>query len=568
MPPYDDTLEEIKNSIDIVELISEYVHLKKAGQNWKGVCPFHTEKTPSFMVSPAKQIFHCFGCGAGGDIFTFLTRYETLTFPEALNILAKRAGVTLKASPKSAARAGEKEVIVNMHRDASEFFRQNLPRNPKAAAYLKDRGVDKENLDAFALGFAPKSWNALLNYLSQKGYKPEMIKKAGLAVQGNKGHYDTFRERIMFPIYDLKGDIVAFGGRSIDGSEPKYLNSPETPIFHKSRVLYGLNRAKKSIKETGRALFMEGYLDVIAAHMFGFSNAVAALGTSLTPDHGKLIKRFVEDVVIAFDSDQAGIKAAKRAAAILLECGLEVKILSVPENEDPDSFLRKNGKEAFGALLKDSAHVIDYFVKYGGKKHIVADEVFEVVAKMPNEILQEEYITRLADRIDVDEHRVRERFRKKLNQFKPGYRVQKPQAVSRPGQKPQNEVYLIQLLLQMPDRVKDVSEMLSDDDFKDGTLRSIYRKIVGGAVNLNDLLQKCEGEEKDVLSGISISPELADPEKVLSDCIRWMNKNKRETLMRELERKVKEAQAKKDHALQKKLQTELMELIRSNKRPE
>ena len=568
MPPYDDTLEEIKNSIDIVELISEYVHLKKAGQNWKGLCPFHTEKTPSFMVSPAKQIFHCFGCGAGGDIFTFLTRYETLTFPEALNMLAKKAGVTLKVSKRSAAQAGEKEVLINMHRDASDFFRQNLARNPKAAAYLRDRGIDKENLDAFAVGFAPKSWNALLNHLTRKGYKPEAIKTAGLAVQGNKGHYDTFRERIMFPIYDLKGDVIAFGGRSIDGSEPKYLNSPETPIFNKRRVLYGLNRAKDSIKKNGSALFMEGYLDVIAAHMFGFPNAVAALGTALTPDHGKLIKRFVEDVVIVFDSDQAGIKAAKTAAGILLECGLEVNILSVPDNEDPDSFLRKKGREAFNALLKNPSHVTDFFVKHGGKKHIVADEVFEVVAKMPNEILQEEYITKLADRIDVDEHRVRERFRKKRTQFKSGYRGQQPQTGTSPRQRPQNEIYLIQLLLQMPERVKDISEMISDNDFKDGTLRTMYRKIIEGATDLNDLLLKCEEEEKDVLSGISLSPELEDPEKVLSDCIRWINKSKRGMLERELQRKMKEAEAKKDLELLKQLQAEFQELLRTGKQLE
>ena len=568
MPSYDDTLEEIKNSIDIVELISEYVHLKKAGQNWKGLCPFHTEKTPSFMVSPSKQIFHCFGCGAGGDIFTFLTRYETLTFPEALNVLAKKAGVTLKVSRKSAAQAGEKEVLINMHRDASDFFRQNLTRNPKASAYLMDRGIDKENLDAFAVGFAPKSWNALLNYLTRKGYKPEAIKTAGLAVQGNKGHYDTFRERIMFPIYDLKGDVVAFGGRSIDGSEPKYLNSPETLIFNKRRVLYGLNRAKDFIKKNGNALFMEGYLDVIAAHMFGFSNAVAALGTALTPDHGKLIKRFVEDVVIVFDSDQAGIKASKKAAGILLESGLEVKILSVPDNEDPDSFLRKKGKEAFDALLKAPSHVIDFFVKHGGKKHIVADEVFEVVAKMPNEILQEEYITRLADRIDVDEQRVRERFRKKRTQLKSGYRGQQPQAVTRPGQRPQNEMYLIQLLLQMPDRVKDISGMVSDNDFKDGTLRSIYRKITEGCTDLNDLLLKCEGEEKDVLSGISLSPELEDPEKVLADCIQWIKDNKREMLKRELQVEIKEAEGKKDLELLKQLQTKFQELLRTGKQSE
>jgi len=377
----------------------------------------------------------------------------------------------------------------------------------------------------------------------------------------------------MFPIHDLKGDVIAFGGRSIDGSEPKYLNSPETPIFNKRRILYGLNRAKDSIKKNGSALFMEGYLDVIAAHMFGFSNAVAALGTALTEDHGKLIKRFVEDVVVVFDSDSAGIKAAKKAAAVLLESGLEVKILSVPENEDPDSFLRQKGRDAFEELLRAPTHVIDFFVKHGGKKHIVADEVFEVVAKMPNEILQEEYITRLADRIDVDEQRVRERFRKKRTQLKSGPRMQQPQTVHRPRQIPRDEIYLIQLLLQMPDRVKDISEKISDNDFKDGTLRSIYRKIIEGPTDFNALLLKCEGEEKDVLSGLSLSEELEsevleNPEKGLSDCIRRINEGKRRILKRELQAKIKEAQSKKDIGLQNKLLAELQKLLGSGKHPE
>ncbi len=563
MPSHDSTLEEIKGRIDIVEMISDYVHLKKSGQNWKGLCPFHTEKTPSFMVSPAKQIFHCFGCGSGGDIFTFLTKYESLTFPEALSMLAKRAGVTLKVSQKSAVQAGEKETLLNMHKDAADFFRQSLTANGKAAAYLKDRGIDRKSLDDFGIGYSPKSWNGLLNHLSRKGYKPEMIKKSGLVVQGNKGQYDTFRDRIMFPIHDLKGDVVAFGGRSMDGSEPKYLNSPETPIFNKGRVLYGLALAKDSIKKNGNALFMEGYLDVIAAHMFGFTHAVAALGTALTPDHGRLIKRFVEDVIIVFDSDQAGIKASKRAAGVLLESGLEVNMLSVPENEDPDSFLRINGKEAFEELLKEPVSVIDFFVKHGGKKHIVADEVFEIVAKIPNEILQEDYITSLSEKIHVDEERVRERFKKKRKLLKSGHKRQQPEIKFRkPRQRPQNEIYFIQLLLQMSGRVDEISGKINLDDFEDPVLRGIFEKIVNGSHDFSDLLLKCEGEEKDILISISLRDELEEPEKVLSDCISWIKENKRKKLVKELQSKIREAESKNDLALLKKLQTEFQKLLK------
>jgi DNA primase len=270
MPSHDRTLDEIKTRLDIVDLISEYVNLKKAGQNWKGLCPFHTEKTPSFTVSPAKQIFHCFGCGSGGDIFTFLTRYESLTFPEALKILATRAGVTIKKVQKGADTSGEKETLLIIHRDALGFFQQYLKKNTKAVEYLKERGINSNAQNLFSLGFAPRSWNALLSFLERKGHKADTIKKAGLVTKGAKGYYDTFRGRIIFPIHDHKGDVVAFGGRSIDGSDPKYLNSPETLIFNKRRVLYGLHYAKDSIKKAGHALLMEGYLDVITAHIHGY----------------------------------------------------------------------------------------------------------------------------------------------------------------------------------------------------------------------------------------------------------------------------------------------------------
>ncbi|MCP4148246.1 MAG: toprim domain-containing protein, partial [bacterium] len=216
------------------------------------------------------------------------------------------------------AKTGEKEKLLNIHKDAAYFFQQNLAKNPAALDYLKERGIGSEAQKAFSLGFAPKSWNALLTYLSRKGYKPETINTAGLIVKGSKGNYDTFRERIIFPIYDLRGEIVAFGGRAVGGGEPKYLNSPETPIYNKRKVLYGLHKAKDSIKEHGYTMFMEGYLDVITAHIHGFTGAVAPLGTAITQEHGKLIKRFTEDVIIVFDSDPAGIKAAKSSASILL----------------------------------------------------------------------------------------------------------------------------------------------------------------------------------------------------------------------------------------------------------
>jgi DNA primase len=560
MPSDDSTLEEIKDRIDIVDLISGYVNLKKAGQNWKGLCPFHTEKTPSFTVSPAKQIYHCFGCRNGGDIFTFLVRYENLSFPEALKILADRAGVTLKVSPKDAVKTGEKEVLLNIHKDALGFFQQNLAKNTNAMSYLKGRGIDSNVQKLFSLGYALNSWNSLLNYLMRKGYKPEAIKKAGLATQGTKGIYDIFRDRIIFPIYDLKADVIAFGGRSIDGSEPKYLNSPETLIFNKRRILYGLNHAKDSIRNTGYALFMEGYLDVISAHVFGFTNSVAPLGTALTQEHGKLIKRFVEDVIIVFDNDPSGIKAAKSAANILLETGLNVKILSVPEKEDPDSFLRKNGREAFSALLDHPLTIIDFFMRQKGDKRLIAREAIETISKVSDKVLQGDYVKMLAEKLKINEFFIIEELKKMIKQYRSGYKTSHSKTQSKLKPKPTNEVYIIKLLLQLPEKATEVCETVLPEDFKDAVTRSIFKKIKEGLTDFNQLLSKCEGEEKDLLTGISFEDAIENPDKALEDCIKRIKDNKREIKIQDLQGKIKEAELKKDFELLKKLQTEQQKL--------
>jgi DNA primase len=568
MPPHDSTLEEIKDRIDIVDLIQDYVQLKKAGQNWKGLCPFHAEKTPSFTVSPAKQIFHCFGCGSGGDIFTFLARSENLSFPEALRVLAKRAGVTLKTSPKEAAETGEKEPLFNMNKDAAWFFQQNLPKNSQAAGYLKGRGISDEVQKQFVLGYALNSWNSLLNFLTRKGYKPDMVRKAGLANQGPKGIYDVFRNRIMFPIYDLKGDVIAFGGRAIDGSEPKYLNSPETPVFNKRRVLYGLNWAKDSVKDSGQVLLMEGYLDVITAHTFGFTNAVAPLGTACTQEHGKLIKRFAEEVIIVFDSDEAGNKAAKNAAGILLESGLNVKVLSIPGKEDPDSFLRKKGKEAFQAMLANPLSVIDFFMLQKGDKRIIAREAIETIAKAPDKILQGTYIKMLSEKLNVEERYVREEYQRIKKQLQGGYHKAAPATQPKPKARPKNELYIIKLLLQRPEQAAEACKNIASEDFKDPVARSILKRIKEGTTEFNQLLSQGEGEERNYLTEISLNedlenPEFEDPEKALNDCIKHIKENKRKLLLRELQGRIKEAELKKDFGLLKQLQVEQQKLLRS-----
>lgn len=565
MPSHDSTLEEIKDRIDIVDFISEYVNLKKAGQNWKGLCPFHAEKTPSFTVSPAKQIFHCFGCGSGGDIFTFLTRHESLSFPEALKVLADRAGVVLKTSRSSPAKTGEKEQLLSIHRDAAAFFSQQLPKNAAASAYLKKRGIDAGSQRQFLLGYALKSWNALISFLDRKGYKAEIMKKAGLATQGARGQYDTFRDRIMFPIFDLQGDIIAFGGRSIDGSEPKYLNSPETPVFNKRRIIYGMNFARDSIRTEGYAMIMEGYLDVITAHLQGFTNAIAPLGTAVTPEHGKLLKRFAGNVMLAFDSDAAGIKAARNAANILFESDLDVTILPIPDNEDPDSFLRKRGKEEFKKLLAEPLSIIDFFVRHGRDRRVMSREALETISKVTDRVLQGDYIKELAEKLDVEEKYVREEFQRIKTGPRTGYRKPGADAGTGPGRKrkPLDEVYIIQLLLQLPEKVKDVCGILSVEDFEDAMTRNIFKKMQDGAKGLHTLLSKSEGEGKSFLTEVSVGDTFENPEKVLDDCIKRLLDKKRKLMIKDLDRKIRDAESRKDTGLLNTLLTERNRLMKA-----
>ncbi len=566
MPSYNTTLEEIKSRLDIVDIISEYVPLKKAGQNWKGLCPFHTEKTPSFMVSPSKQIYHCFGCGSGGDIFTFLIKYENLSFQEALRALAKKAGVELKGSQKHAVMVEQKEELLNLHRDALLFYQQSLRRNSRAVDYLKNRGITSEAQELFSIGYAPNTWNALFSYLlKNKGYKIEMIKKAGVITHGTRDYYDTFRDRIIFPIFDLRGEVTAFGGRVMDDSMPKYLNSPETPIFSKSRILYGLNLAKESIRKTGFTIFVEGYIDVITVHMHGFSNAVAPLGTALTQEHGKLIKRLTQDAVLVFDGDASGIKAAKNGISILLESGLNVKVLPLPDGEDPDSFLRKKGKEAFDNLLEKAMSIVDFFAMQKGDEHLIAHEALETISKIPNSVLQGYYVKLLSERLKINEIFIREELRKIKKTPKPkSISVKKDVDISeiRSRAKPLDEIYLLQLILQFPERAEKIFDAISVEDLEDPTTKAIFKKMKDGLISYNDLISECEGDAKNLLTELAFKTDFEEPEKIFKDCLNRLKSKKRQILLYELQDKIKMAESEKNKNLLTALQLEQQKLLK------
>lgn len=352
-------LDELAARCDIYDIVSRYVTLKKSGSNWFGLCPFHTEKTGSFSVNTEKQIYHCFGCGAGGSVYNFIMQIENLTFPESVEFLANLAGITLP--PQDTNYRDNRKRLQELNRDAARFFYHTLlsSEGKPGYDYLIKRGLHPGTIKRYGLGFAPDSWDSLLNAMTSKGYTKSELRELGLIKPNNHGgFYDQFRNRVMFPIIDIRGNVVAFGGRVMDDSKPKYLNSPETKLFSKSHNLFSLNFAKKNTSR--RLILAEGYMDVIALNQAGFTEAVASLGTALTQEQAKLMKRFADEVIISYDADSAGQNAAARAAEILKHADLKVRILKIPGAKDPDEFIREHGREAFAGLLERSEDHMEF----------------------------------------------------------------------------------------------------------------------------------------------------------------------------------------------------------------
>ena len=363
MPIPERFLDELIARTDIVDLVSESVRLTKKGRNYWGLCPFHSEKTPSFSVSADKQIFKCFGCGKGGGAINFVMEMENLPFRDAVEVLAKRAGLEMPADtggPSAGARA-RREKLLAINKQAARTFHKWLyePEGAQGLEYLRKRGLSQRTLTRFGLGFAPNRWDALIEALAQEGYDKRDLLDAGLAVNNKDGRiYDRFRNRVMFPIIDIRGEVIGFGGRVMDDSTPKYLNSPDTPVYNKSRNVFALNIAKKS--KAGRVILTEGYMDTISLHQAGFDSAVASLGTSLTSEHAQLLSRYFPEAIISYDGDGAGIAAAQRAIPLLEKAGLKVRVLRVTGAKDPDEFIKSYGRDAFARLLDQSENQVDY----------------------------------------------------------------------------------------------------------------------------------------------------------------------------------------------------------------
>jgi len=587
----DHIIDQVQDRVDIVEVIGSYIPLKKAGRNYKANCPFHHEKTPSFMISQDKQIFHCFGCGVGGNVFNFLMKYERLEFPEAVRALAQKVGVVV---PLRAGESRQESSLFNKLYEANElatgFFQKALKEDKNgrdAYDYLIKRGLSAETIKIFRLGFAVSAWEGLLNFARQKGTAADILEKAGLAIQREgSGYYDRFRSRIMFPILDMKSRILGFGGRVVlkNDEGPKYMNSPETVIYNKRRNLYGLNFSWNHIREADCVIIVEGYLDFIVPFQFGVKNMVASLGTSLTEDQIKLLSRYTRNAVIIFDPDKAGELATLRSLDLLVEEDFRVGVVRLPEGGDPDNFIRKHGPEELKKRISEAKSLFDYKMsvlvsRYDsaaieGKTKIV-EEMLPTISRVPNAVLKSEYVKKLAGMLFISEEAVREEL-KKIRKEPSALRSEKQNneiKMNVPDKRcRQSEKILAGLLIDDNKCIRVVKENLILDDFRDPFIRDIVSVLFK---NNDEAVCITPGKLITYLRDAQAQrfiPELVDcieavidKERTLADCILKIKQDSLKDKLNRLQVEIALAQNRADEERITKLITECNVLLRSVK---
>ena len=558
------TLEEILNRVDIVELILGYIPLKRAGRSYKALCPFHHEKTPSFVVNPDKQIFHCFGCSAGGNAFGFLMQYEHLEFPEAIEALARKAGVTLH-QPSSAERKNQNlnEQLHKINETAAGFYFNQLhsPQGEPALKYLIRRGLTKETIQRFNIGYAQDKWDNLLNYLRSQGFALGLIEKSGLIISKDSGgYYDRFRKRIIIPISDPKGRAVAFGARVLDNSLPKYINSPETPVYSKSKVLFGLNLSNEEIRQKDLAVIVEGYFDLIFPYQAGVKNITASCGTALTQEQIRLLKRYSRNVVMVYDSDNAGQMATLRSIDLLIEEGLNVMAARLPQGHDPDSFTRAFGPEGFQKLIAEAKDIFDYKLEFLKSKYApltiprktqAASEMLSLVSKFNNTVAKSAYIKKLAEELSLDENSLLLELKKTGNQ---NSRLPPKEENSSQLKAPLNsnapERLIVRLILEEQELIEQIKERLVPGDFQDKNMSQIITKMFdlfcsGKKFDTNSLINHfTDSHLSKIISEISASewPAVSGTQRVIDECVRRIKESKRKLKQQELCARLKLAQ--------------------------
>ena len=579
----EEIITKIRGSQDIVEVISRHISLKKTGQNYTGRCPFHSEKTPSFVVSPGKQIFHCFGCATGGNVITFLMKYESITFPEAVKRLAHDAGIEIAERHRKGER-GEK-FLYEVNKAAADYYYKVLSAAKEAEParnYLLARGLSIETMKRFKIGYSMNSWNGAYDYLRKEGFKEEDMVKAGIAAPNTSGSgcHDRFRGRVMLPICDIQNRVAGFGGRVLDDSTPKYLNSPETPVFSKGHLLYGLDAAKDSIRETGYAILVEGYMDVVALHQAGVTNVVGTLGTAFTINHLRLLNRFCKETVLTFDSDPAGINAALRTMDIFNDSEVKAKVLLLPEGDDPDTFVGKNGKAAFLALVQSAKGIIDFAIDriidevrgrvpdHGGSinsKVKGAGDCLSIIKKISNRIEKDQYIQRVSRGFGIEKEVLLSELRRG-NERKKGVLPEKVKETA--VERPKAEEILLSLLIRDWALRKMVGDLLRVEDFTNPQFQEIAGHLLRSERDIHEIInsEECNQEIKDTMTKMAVNEMYFDsPEKTLSDCIRALQRSRLEKEFKEVEKEISAAELGGPFEKVKELLLKKQELLRQKR---
>ncbi|WDV44512.1 DNA primase [Clostridiaceae bacterium M8S5] len=563
----DELIEKIKEDNDIVDVISDYIELNKAGVNYKACCPFHQEKTPSFVVSPSKQIYHCFGCGEGGDVISFISKYLNIDFKESAEILADRAGIVINEKDDNNKVANKKKLLFQINKEAAIYFYKNLRNNYKAINYLKNRQIDSDMIKAFGLGYALDDWEDLKRYLVSKGYKEELIYEAGLIIKrnNNNGYYNRFRNRIIFPIINNKNKIIGFGGRVIDKALPKYLNSPDTPVFNKRYNVYGANNLSKH-SENNKILLTEGYMDTITLYKYGFKNAVASLGTAFTKEQAEFLKKYKKDIYICYDSDTAGQKAVSLAFEIFNQVGIKAKAVIFNKAKDPDEYLRKFGPSMFNELLANSLNYIDYKIYLYRKLYNIqtpegkinfTEEVIKLLATVKSSVERDVYIKKISKETGISPEAINRDSYKLMNDgkdkyIKKQYRYNNKDRISPVKNTLQlgyisAESNLINLLITNKNVYDKIFTEFMTDDFLDEVNISLAEKIyeiyqTENYIDLNVLKSKCNDEELNKLNTIldtDIKINYNNKDKAIEDYISIIKMQKLKITKDEVKNKIK-----------------------------
>ena len=583
----EEKISEIRDRASILEVVSDYVSLKKTGRNHKGLCPFHSEKTPSFMVNEEKQIFHCFGCGEGGDVFAFLMKTGHFSFPEAAEELAKRYGIKLlrrEPSPLQKKEMAKREVLFRINQLASDYFHDLLTQKREGEVgrkYLSQRSVSEQIIKEHRLGYSPERWDGLVQHLKEKNVPLEPAWELGLILPKKKeGWYDAFRKRVIFPIFDLHQRIVGFGGRLIGEGEPKYINSSESSLYHKGEVLYGLQAARRYVSERDGVIIVEGYFDLLTLHQYGLKHSVAMLGTALTAQHIRTLRRYTKNVITVFDPDPAGIQATLRTLPLLLEEEVTGKTVLLPKGEDPDTFLKKGNLEGFEKRLAEAIPLIDFFFEGLMKTHdpksidgkvSIAKEGMAMIRKIPEKIRKDFYVRALAERLDLKESVLYEMIRSTpTERTRPAEGLKK-----RPPEEslPKSEEIVVRLMIHHPELIPTISGERILDEFESPLLKRLGQGLEGifqkkGKLNLIEALGGVDEGLKERLCEYAFQEsgvEGDQRERILKDCIEKIRRRNVKKDESDLLRRIKEAERQKGGGGLEALLMERQEMAKKEK---